>query len=451
MTTSTTPTSARSVPPAGRSNLRKVVAASMAGTIVEWYEFFVYATAAILVFPALFFPESDPTVGTIAALGTYAVGFIARPIGGLVFGHYGDKFGRKRLLQLSLVLVGVSTFLMGALPTHAQIGYGAAVLLVLLRFVQGFAVGGEWGGAVLLVAEHAPDNRRGYWASYPQAGVPVGNLIATLVMLGLSAALSEEAFLSWGWRIAFFASAIIVLVGWYVRTKVEDAPIFKAALEKEEAEKATRSTVLDAIKYRPKQVVVAMGLRFCENIMYYMVVTFTISYLRQDHIGFDVQHVLLLLLVGHLSHVFVVPTVGLLSDIYGRRPVYLVGVLGTATWGFWAFPMMDTANDLLVVVAIVGGLAIQGLMYAPQPSLMSEMFPTRMRYAGVSLGYQVTAIVAGSMAPIIAVALLDKYDSTTPIAIYLAAAALVSLVALAFAQETKGTSLTALDDEYDAR
>ncbi|MDT9594083.1 MFS transporter [Nocardioides zeae] len=448
---STAPTSAPTVPPAGKSNLRKVVAASMAGTVVEWYEFFVYATAAILVFPAVFFPESDPTVGTIAALGTYAVGFIARPIGGLVFGHYGDKFGRKQLLQLSIVLVGVSTFLMGALPGHAQIGVWAAVLLIVLRFVQGFAVGGEWGGAVLLVAEHAPDNRRGYWASYPQAGVPIGNLIATLVMLGLSAGLSEQAFLDWGWRIAFFASAIIVLVGWYIRTKVEDAPIFKAAVEKEEAEKASRSTVLEVVKYYPKQVLTAMGLRFCENIMYYMVVTFTISYLRQDHIGFDVEHVLLLLLVGHLSHVFVVPAVGLLSDIWGRKPVYLLGVLGTATWGFWAFPMMDTGSDVQIILAVVLGLAIQGLMYAPQPSLMSEMFPTKMRYAGVSLGYQVTAIAAGSMAPIIAVALLDRYDSTTPIAFYLAGAAVVSLVALAFAKETRGSSLTDLDDVHAAR
>lgn len=448
---STTPTSAPTVPPAGTSNLRKVVAASMAGTVVEWYEFFVYATAAILVFPAVFFPESDPTVGTIAALGTYAVGFIARPIGGLVFGHFGDKYGRKQLLQLSIVLVGVSTFLMGALPGHAQIGVWAAVLLIVLRFVQGFAVGGEWGGAVLLVAEHAPDNRRGYWASYPQAGVPVGNLIATLVMLGLSAGLSEQAFLDWGWRVAFFASAIIVLVGWYIRTKVEDAPIFKAALAKEEAEKENRSTVLEVIRYYPKQVLTAMGLRFCENIMYYMVVTFTISYLRQDHIGFDVEHVLLLLLVGHLSHVVVVPAVGLLSDVWGRKPVYLLGVLGTATWGFWAFPMMDTGSDVQIILAVVLGLAIQGLMYAPQPSLMSEMFPTRMRYAGVSLGYQVTAIAAGSMAPIIAVALLDRYDSTTPIAFYLAGAAVVSLVALAFAKETRGSSLSALDDVHAAR
>ena len=431
------------------SGLRKVVTASMAGTVVEWYEFFLYASAATLVFGKMFFPNSGTELdGIIAAFITYAVGFMARPIGGIVFGHFGDKFGRKQLLQLSIILVGVSTFLMGCLPTFGEIGYWAPALLVFLRFVQGFAVGGEWGGAVLLVAEHSPSASRGFWSSWPQAAVPVGNLLATGVLFTLSAVLSSADFLGWGWRVAFWLSAVIVVVGYYIRTKVSDAPIFLEA-RKEVAIEKKGYGVAEVFRRYPRGVFTAMGLRFAENILYYLVVTFSITYLKVV-VQTDTSRILLLLLVAHFVHFCAVPLVGKLSDAFGRRPVYLAGAILGGTWGFFAFPMMDTGNDLMILSAITIGLLFHALMYAGQPAIMAEMFPTRMRYSGVSLGYQVTSIVAGSLAPIIATSLLNAFGSSTPVALYLMGACMVTAVAVLVLKETRGVSLLDVD-AADAR
>ena len=431
------------------SGLRKVVTASMAGTVVEWYEFFLYASAATLVFGKMFFPNSGTELdGIIAAFITYAVGFMARPIGGIVFGHFGDKFGRKQLLQLSIILVGVSTFLMGCLPTFGEIGYWAPALLVFLRFVQGFAVGGEWGGAVLLVAEHSPSASRGFWSSWPQAAVPVGNLLATGVLFTLSAVLSSADFLGWGWRVAFWLSAVIVVVGYYIRTKVSDAPIFLEA-RKEVAIEKKGYGVAEVFRRYPRGVFTAMGLRFAENILYYLVVTFSITYLKVV-VQTDTSRILLLLLVAHFVHFCAVPLVGKLSDAFGRRPVYLAGAILGGTWGFFAFPMMDTGNDLMILSAITIGLVFHALMYAGQPAIMAEMFPTRMRYSGVSLGYQVTSIVAGSLAPIIATSLLNAFGSSTPVALYLMGACMVTAVAVLVLKETRGVSLLDVD-AADAR
>ena len=427
------------------TGLRRVVVASMAGTVVEWYEFFLYGTAATLVFNKIFFSETTSELNAIfLAFVTYAVGFLARPLGGVVFGHFGDKYGRKKLLQFSLLLVGAATFLMGCLPTFGQIGYWAPGLLVVLRFIQGFAVGGEWGGAVLLVAEHSPNRERAFWASWPQAGVPVGNLLATVVLLTLTLTLPEAAFLSWGWRVAFWLSAVVVLVGWYIRTKVTDAPIFVAAQQEAERIKATSFSVVEVLKRYPRGVLTAMGLRFGENIMYYLVVIVSITYLKVE-VGTDTSSILWYLLVAHAVHFAVIPLVGRLADVYGRRPVYAVGAILGASWGFFAFPMMDSGNYMVITAAITIGLMIHAFMYAPQPAIMAEMFPTRMRYSGVSLGYQVTSIVAGSLAPIIGVKLLDVYGSSVPIAIYLAVACAITLVAVYFARETKGMDLESLD------
>ncbi len=428
--------------PAG---LRKVVAASMAGTVVEWYEFFLYGTAATLVFSKVFFsPDTSDLDAILAAFVTYAVGFAARPIGGIVFGHFGDKYGRKKLLQLSLVLVGSATFLMGCLPTFHQIGYWAPAMLVTLRFIQGFAVGGEWGGAVLLVAEHSPNKSRGFWASWPQAGVPAGNLLATVVLLVLTSTLSDAAFLSWGWRIAFWLSAVIVFVGYYIRTKVTDAPIFIEAQQQAEQIKAASYGVVEVLKRYPRGVFTAMGLRFGENVMYYLVVTFTITYLKVE-VGTDTKTILWWMLAAHAVHFAAIALAGLLAYRVGRNPVYLAGGLTAGTWGFFALPMLSSGNNFVIMLAIIIGFVFHAFMYSTQPAIMAEMFPTRMRSSGGSLGYQVTSIVAGSLAPIIAVRLLDRYNSSVPIAWYLAAASAITVVAVLVSRETKGLSLESLD------
>jgi MFS family permease len=429
---------------ADRPYLRKVVGASMAGTVVEWYEFFLYGTAATLVFGQLFFPQTGNELdGIIAAFATYAVGFIARPLGGVVFGHIGDRIGRKSLLQFSLLLIGASTFLMGCLPSFASIGYLAPVLLVTLRFIQGFALGGEWGGAVLLVTEHSPNRSRGFWGSFPQAAVPVGNLLATVVMLALSALLSEADFLAWGWRIGFWLSVVIIAIGYYIRTQVTDSPIFVKAREDAEQRAAAGYGLTEVFRREPRGVFTAMGLRFGENILYYMVVTFSITYLH--HRAVDTTRILALLFLAHVLHFAVIPAIGAAADRIGRRPVYIAGALLTLGWPFVAFPMFDTGGTGMILAAIMLGLVVHGLMYAAQPAIMTEMFPTRMRYSGVSLGYQVTAIVAGSWAPLIGTALLREYDSWVPIAWYILAAGAVSLVAALILRESKGASLAAID------
>lgn len=424
--------------------LRKVVGASMAGTVVEWYEFFLYGTAATLVFGKLFFPETGNELdGIIAAFATYAVGFIARPLGGIVFGHIGDRIGRKSLLQFSLVLIGASTFLMGCLPSFHAVGYWAPVLLVLLRFIQGFALGGEWGGAVLLVTEHSPNRSRAFWGSFPQAGVPLGNLLATAVLLVLSATLSSEAFLAWGWRVGFWLSVVIVAIGYYIRTQVSDSPIFAAAKIKAERAAEAGYGLVEVFKRYPRGVFTAMGLRFGENIIYYMIVTFSITYLHHRQI--DTTRILALLFAAHILHVVVIPAVGALADRIGRRPVYMIGAALTMAWPFAAFPLFDTGGTAQILGAIMLGLAIHAFMYAPQPAIMAEMFPTRMRYSGVSLGYQATAIVAGSWAPLIGTALLRAYNSWWPIAVYILLAGAVSLVSAIVMRESRGASLVALD------
>jgi MFS family permease len=333
---------------------------------------------------------------------------------------------------------------MGCLPTFAQVGPWAPALLVTLRFIQGFAVGGEWGGAVLLVAEHSPSRSRGFWASWPQAGVPGGNLLATVVLLVLTSTLSDAEFLSWGWRVAFWLSAVVVLIGYYIRTKVTDAPIFLEAQKQIEHAKTTSFGVVEVLRRYPRGVFTAMGLRFGENAMYYLVVTFSITYLKV-HVHANTKAILWWLLAAHAVHMVVIPLAGHLSDRFGRRPIYFIGAVSAGTWGFFAFPMMNSGHYLVIMSAIIIGLVFHGTMYAVQPSAMAEMFPTRMRYSGVSLGYQVTSIVAGSLAPIIAVRLLDTYKSSVPIAWYLGIAAAVSAVSALAARETKGIDLATID------
>ncbi|QJY48014.1 MFS transporter [Pseudonocardia broussonetiae] len=423
----------------------KVVAASTAGTVVEWYDFFIYATAATLVFPALFFPQAGSQLaGILAALGTYAVGFVARPVGGIVFGHYGDKLGRKQLLQISLLIIGVATFLIGLLPTYGQVGVWAPILLVVLRFAQGFALGGEWGGAVLLVSEHGSRESRGLWASFPQAAVPAGNILATGVLALLSVTLTQEAFLSWGWRIAFLASAVLVVIGYVIRTRIEDAPVFRETIAKVAAEEQEHAPLREVLREYPRQLLVAMGLRISENTQYYMVVSFSITYLTVV-VGVPSGQILGLLLVAHVVHLFAVPFAGFLSDRVGRKPVIGFGIGLAAVWGVVAWQVFETNQRLAITVVLVGGLLAHACMYGPQAAFLSEMFPTRMRYTGISVGHQVASILAGALAPILAGILLAVYGNWFGIAAYLVVAASISAVALYHSRETRGLDYAELD------
>ena len=422
--------------------LKKAVTASMVGSVAEWYEFFLYGTASALVFGELFFQQTGSAIdGILAAFALYAVGFLARPIGGLVFGHFGDKYGRKKLLQLSLIIVGITTFLMGCIPTFNSIGYWAPILLVTMRLIQGFAFGGEWGGAVILVSEHSPDNRRGFWASWPQTGVPLGNLLATIILLLLSTNLSPEQFMARGWRVAFWFSAVVVLIGLWIRKSVDDAPIFKEAQEKQAQLEKQQLGIVEVLKYHKRAVIAGIGARFAENILYYMVVTFSITYLKLV-VDKDTSQILLLMFGAHAIHFFFIPLMGHLSDVWGRKPIYITGAVLTAFWGFIGFPMMDTGNDWLIMSAIAIGLFIQSMTYSPYSALMTELFPTHIRYTALSLCYQVAPILAGSLTPLISLSLLDKFNSSIPISIYLVISSIISISCIMLVKETKGKSLT---------
>ena len=429
--------------PAPASALRRVVVASMIGTTIEWYDFFLYGTAAALVFNKLFFPRADPLTGTLLAFATYALGFVARPLGGLVFGHFGDRIGRKQLLMLSLMLMGVSTFLIGLLPTFGQVGLLAPLMLVLLRLVQGFAVGGEWGGAVLMVCEYGDARRRGFWAGWPQAGVPAGNLLAAGVLAIMSAIQSEQDFLAWGWRVPFLLSAVLIAIGYWVRSSLAESPVFAQAVAERGVE---RAPVLEAIRRRPGGIAIGAGLRVAENISFYLITTYAISYMTQiAHLSRTLA--LNAMLAGAAVEVVMIPIFAALSDRIGRRPVYVVGAAGMAIWGFAFFRMIDTGLTINVLIAVIVGLVLHGAMYGPQAAFIAELFPTRMRYSGASLAYQATSIFAGSLAPIIAVMLYKTYRSWMPIAIYLAVAGAISVVSALRARETKGMSFAQIDAE----
>ncbi|HVM98677.1 MAG TPA: MFS transporter [Caulobacteraceae bacterium] len=433
---------AEAAPARPRSSLRQVVVASLIGTTIEWYDFFLYGTAAALVFGKLFFPKSDPLTGILQAFLTYALGFVARPIGGLVFGHFGDRIGRKRLLMASLVLMGVSSAAMGLLPGYAQIGVAAPVLLAGLRFVQGFAVGGEWGGAVLMAGEFGDAARRGTWAGWPQVGVPAGNLLAAGVMAAMAAMLSEADFLAWGWRIAFLLSALLVAVGWWVRSSLSESPQFEAA-EARAAAAQELAPALQALMRRPGGIAIGAGLKLGENICYYVITTFSIAFLaEQVHARRQVG--LNALLLGSLVEMLTLPLFSALSDRIGRRPVYAAGAIAMAAWIFVFFGLLK-GDSTTAAFAIGVGLVIHGSMYGPQAAFISELFPTRYRYSGASIAYQVTSIFAGSLAPVIAVALLQQTRSTTPISIYVAVACAVSALAAILARETKGLSFAEID------
>jgi metabolite-proton symporter len=429
--------------PPAPADLRRIVAASLVGTTVEWYDFFLYGSAAALVFNKLFFPDSDPLVGTLLSFLTYAVGFAARPLGALVFGHYGDRVGRKKLLVLSLLMMGGATFAIGLLPTHATVGAAAPVLLTVLRLVQGFALGGEWGGAVLLVSEHGDARRRGFWASWPQTGAPAGQLLATGVLSLLTAVLSDDAFGSWGWRIPFLLSGVLVAVGLWIRLSVDESPVFKQALKRAEARRATtpeKPPIVEVLRHHWRDILVAMGARMAENISYYVITAFILVYATT---AADVsrQTALNSVLIGSAVHFAAIPAWGALSDRVGRRPVYLLGAAGVGLWMFPFFALVDNGTFGSLVLAVTVGLVLHGAMYAPQAAFFAEMFGTRTRYSGASIGAQFASVAAGAPAPLIATALLADYDSSTPIALYVIGAVVLTLIAVGVARETRHRDL----------
>ncbi|MGI5131668.1 MFS transporter [Pseudonocardia sp. CA-107938] len=431
-----------------RTNIVRVVAASMAGTTVEWYDFFLYGVAAALVFGKVFFPGSDPAAGTLLALGTFAIGFIARPIGGLVFGHFGDKVGRKQLLVVSLLMMGISTFAIGLLPGYATIGLAAPLLLTVLRLVQGFALGGEWGGAVLIVSEHGDPARRGFWASWPQAGAPAGQLLANGLLALLAAIQPEADFLAWGWRIPFLLSAVLVLIGLWVRLSVEESPVFRAAQAAAHHEVEPRLPIVTVLRQYPREVLTAMGARFAENVSYY-IFTIVVTTYATKQLGLSSSFVLGAVLIGAAVHFVTIPVWGALSDRFGRRPVYLVGAAGVGVWAFAFVALLNTRSFGAAVLAVVGGLLFHGAMYGPQAAFLSELFGTRVRYSGVSIGYQLASILAGGLAPIIAVALVNATGSGYAIAAYVLVAALLTIAAVATYAETRHRDLAADVDRTD--
>ncbi|MFD6878337.1 MULTISPECIES: MFS transporter [unclassified Streptomyces] len=430
--------------PQDPSGIRRIVAASLVGTTVEWYDFFLYGSAAALVFNTLFFPSSDPLVGTLLAFLTYAVGFAARPLGGIVFGHYGDRIGRKKLLVLSLLMMGGATFAMGLLPTHASIGVGAPILLTVLRLVQGFALGGEWGGAVLLVAEHGDDRNRGFWASWPQAGAPGGNLLATGVLAFLAAVQSDEAFLAWGWRVPFLLSGVLVVIGLWIRVSVSESPAFLEARARAEAEEAAgerrRPPVVEVLRTGRRGILTAIGTRLGENVSYYILTAFLLVYVTV-HLQLPKSDALNAVLIGSAVHFVTIPMWGALSDRIGRRAVTLIGSIGMAGWAFAFFALVDTRSFPMIAVAVTAGLLLHGAMYGPQAAFISELFDTHVRYSGASMGSQLASLLGGALAPIIAVELLRDHDSSLPVSLYLCAAALVTTVTVLLARETRGRSL----------
>lgn len=414
-------------------SITQVAVASFIGTAIEWYDFFLYGTAAALIFNRLFFPTFDPLVGTLAAFGTYAVGFIARPLGGIIFGHYGDKLGRKSMLSLTLLLMGVATFCIGLLPTYHTLGVWASVLLILLRILQGFGVGGEWGGAVLMAVEHAPEGKRGFYGSWPQVGVPAGLLLSTGVF-SIVSALPEEQLLSWGWRVPFLLSILLVGVGLFIRLRIHETPAFNQV--KEERQEA-RLPLLDAIRTHPWSIVLAMGARLAENGFFYVYSVFALVYVTEQ-LHLPRSTILNGVLLATGCELVAIPFFGALSDRVGRRPVYMLGAAFSALFSFPFFWLLDTQQTGLIWLAVVLGIGVgHGAMYGPQASFFSELFGARVRYSGASLGYQLASVFAGGLSPLIATALLSwSGGKPWPISAYMMGMACITLVSVYLAAET---------------
>ncbi|KAA9160199.1 MHS family MFS transporter [Amycolatopsis acidicola] len=415
----------------------RAILGSLVGTSLEWYDFFLYGSAAALVFNEVFFPSFDPLTGTLLSFLTFAIGFLARPVGGILAGHYGDRFGRKKILLFTVSLMGGSTVAIGLIPSYAVIGVAAPILLILVRLAQGFALGGEWAGGALMIAERAPSARRGYLTSFVQVGVPIGTLLSTALLYLMSGTLSRDAFVHWGWRVPFLVSVVVVLIGVYIRRRVGESPVFTEL--KEEAGDS-RAPLLTLLKTQPWDVLRVIGIRAGADIVYYLLVTFLLTYVTTT-LGLPRGVGLLATLIGAGMQLFTYPAFAALSDRYGRKGVTIFGAAGAIAWMFVFFPLVDTKSTGLIVLAVLGGLFFHSAMYGVQASWICELFDARHRYSGASLGYQLSGIVGGSLAPTIAVALLGISDSTVPVVAYVCAALALVLVTALLTRETQGGSL----------
>lgn len=415
-----------------KSKTGRLAAASSIGTALEWYDFTVYNIMAALVFNHVFFPSFDPLVGTILAFSTYAVGYISRPLGGFVFGHLGDIAGRKAVLIITLVIMGVTTALMGLLPGYAVWGIWSPVLLVALRFVQGIALGGEWAGAVLLSMEHGDANKRGRNASFAQVGPSCGTLIGTGFITLVTVMMSGDQFQAWGWRIPFLLSLVLVIFGLWLRRGVEETPTFVAM---QEQEKTTHTPLKEVFVNYPKQLFIAGGSRIGSDVLYALVVVFTLTYVTTV-LQLPRPLALVATMLGAIVNAITVPMFGALSDKWGRRPVYITGALLAIVWSFLFFVLLDSSHPVLIVLAVIGGLLIHAMMYGPQAAFVTEQFPPHVRYAGSSLAYTLAGIVGGGFAPLIITTLFKEMGSTLWVSLYVSFALAITLFALWKARET---------------
>ena len=426
-------------------NIRKVALTALAGTSIEWYDFFLYGAAAALVFPSAFFGEVPESTALILSLLTFAAGFIARPIGGIIFGHFGDKVGRKKTLVAALMLMGIASTLIGLLPTYAMIGVTAPILLTTLRFAQGLAIGGQWGGAMLLVTESAPSNQRGYYGAYAQAGAPMGVILANLAFIATSASLSDEAFMSWGWRIPFIASAVLIGISMYVQITMEDTKAFKELQDLKNNQETSsspikKSPVLEAIINYPKRIALAAGAFLSIQVTFYILVAFLLAYgVKSAEMSRD--DMLIAVLIGSAIMVPVQFVFSAYSDRHGRKGIFMTGALLTALWAFAIFPLVDTGNFWLITLAVTFGLGFLGMMYGPQAAFFTELFSTEVRYSGATLGYQLGAIIGGAFAPTIAAKLWTHFDILW-VSVYIAIASILTLISVMSLTETYKTNLS---------
>src|SRR3954465_2073066 len=437
--------------------VRRAAIASTVGTTIEWYDYFLYGTAAALVFPQVFFPNSSDYVGTLESFATYFVGFAARPIGAAIFGHWGDRIGRKATLIVTLLMMGLSTTLIGVLPGAATWGSAAAVVLILLRVLQGVAVGGEWSGSVLLSMEWGDQKKRGLMGSWPQLGVASGLILGTGFLTLMSIWTTDAQFTSWGWRIPFLASLVLVAVGLYIRLQILETPMVAEIVAKQRNKKAPgvaergikKAPVVDVIRNPPKEIVLSALARMSEQMPFYVVTAFVLSYLTDDAHGYSNNFVLIGTLVAPPIEFFLVPFFGNLSDTVGRKRLYMTGAAVMGVWGFVYFAMLDSGVAWLVFIALALGLIPHAMQYGPQASLIAESFPTSMRYGGAGLGYQLASVVAGGPAALIATYLIHQFGTGYAVSAYIAVSAIITLAACAALKDYSRADIS--DDQTYAR